>query len=226
MDIDLDQQCSLDDTFNTQFSPWNQHPFAMSTPKKLPECEEDTTASAVSSSIIPSPSMSVISQQSPAVPSMSLMSTDTELPLESLFVSPTVTTCTAPDSAHAHTNWHGFKIVGDNIDKNVRRQHQTIDRTTTSLHYFNAYAVSDRVNFSSFSENRPDISFSDQLAESLLPSTADLHSLLLNFEVLIGRILVEHLPLLSKLLPAAVQHITHKYSAEMSLKSEVVSIHA
>ena len=41
----------------------------------------------------------------------------------------------------------GYKIVGDNIDKNIQRTHQRIDRTTRSLHYFYMCAVKDRVDF-------------------------------------------------------------------------------
>ena len=34
--------------------------------------------------------------------------------------------------------WYGFKLVGDNIDKNVRPRHQTLQRQTQSFHYFNS----------------------------------------------------------------------------------------
>jgi len=43
------------------------------------------------------------------------------------------------------TAWSGFKIVGDNIDKNLRRSYQRCDRQTVSLHYFHSCAVGDRI---------------------------------------------------------------------------------
>ena len=49
----------------------------------------------------------------------------------------------------------GFKLVGDNIDKTIRPRHKTIDMKSQSLHYFNAYAVLDRVNLSLFSDIPP-----------------------------------------------------------------------
>ena len=52
-------------------------------------------------------------------------------------------------------NWHGFKLVGDNIDKNVRPSFSRSDRSTQSLHYFHYYAALDRVNLSSFSDATP-----------------------------------------------------------------------
>ena len=157
-------------------------------------------------------------QDFPATPLLPMVVSDS-VTAPSTLTSPVC----APGSVAASSKWQGFKIVGDNIDKNVRRRHQRADRTTVSLHYFNAFAVGDRVDFSSFSEKKPDISFNESLVESLLPSKADLHELLANFKVLVSRILVEHLPLLSKLSSVVTKHITHKYSTEMALKSEVVS---
>ena len=46
--------------------------------------------------------------------------------------------------------WNGFKIVGDNVDKNVR---PTFQRSNQSLHHFHSYAVKDRVNLSGRKEN-------------------------------------------------------------------------
>ena len=52
-------------------------------------------------------------------------------------------------------SWQGYKIVGDNIDKNVRASYQRLDRTTLSFHHFHAYAVLDRVDFSGLSDVIP-----------------------------------------------------------------------
>jgi len=52
--------------------------------------------------------------------------------------------------------WKGFKIVGDNIDKNIRPSFQRYDNNTTSLHYFHHYAVLDRVDLSNHSEALPE----------------------------------------------------------------------
>ena len=51
--------------------------------------------------------------------------------------------------------WKGFKIVGDNFDKNVKRRHQTINRQTLSLHYFHAFAVKDRINYTTLDDTAP-----------------------------------------------------------------------
>ena len=48
-----------------------------------------------------------------------------------------------------NSSWFGFKIVGDNIDKNIHPRHQTIDSRTKSLHYFHAFAALVCVDLSS-----------------------------------------------------------------------------
>ena len=140
-----------------------------------------------------------------------------------MFASLTPTSGSIHASAAQGSKWQGFKVVGDNIDKNVRRRHQTLERTTKSLHYFNTYAVADRVDFSGLSESRPEVSLTDQLADSLLPTEHDLQQLLLHFEVHVSRILAEHLKPLQRLAEVVVKHIPHKYSGEMAQKSLVVS---
>lgn len=49
-------------------------------------------------------------------------------------------------------SWYGFKIVGDNIDKNFRRTFQRVDYQTVSQHYFHSFAMKDRIDLSHFSD--------------------------------------------------------------------------
>ena len=77
-----------------------------------------------------------------------------------------------------------YKIVGDNIDKNVRQSFQRMDMTTQSLHYFHSYAVKDRINTTAMSDE-PHAQRTN--AESLLPSAADLEHVLEDFRALVSR---------------------------------------
>ena len=45
-------------------------------------------------------------------------------------------------------NFKTFKLVGDNIDKNINPQDVRLDSQTVSLHYFHSYAVRDRIDMS------------------------------------------------------------------------------
>eukprot|EP00731_Ephydatia_muelleri_P014001 Em0007g1311a len=49
--------------------------------------------------------------------------------------------------------WPGFKRVGDNIDKTIKPRDMRINNQANSVHYFNVYAVGDRINFSHLSSN-------------------------------------------------------------------------
>ena len=81
--------------------------------------------------------------------------------------------------------WNGFKIVGDNIDKNIRPSFQRINHQTVSLHYFHSCAVSDRINLSSLSDVAP----SEVLLNpaSFLPNAMDLDAVKKEFQVHICR---------------------------------------
>ena len=50
----------------------------------------------------------------------------------------------------------GAKIIGDNINKNVKPRFMRSDHQGKSLHYFHGYAVQDRFNLS-MPEDYPDI---------------------------------------------------------------------
>ena len=220
------ENCVLEDTFSS-FSSANCNPILASTPlRPLPDAAHDDSMdqSSLNSSSFPSLEMSLISNEAST---HTLILTPSGAPEQSLFHSPNCTqavlSTTPIVSPESPSEWNGFKLVGDNIDKTVRRRHQRLGCTTQSLHYFNSFAVKDRVDLSSFDENRPDVAVEDLSAELLLPSDKDLQQLLSNFEVLIGRILTKHLPALHCLAGAVVEHIKHPYYVEMSKKSEVVS---
>ena len=64
-------------------------------------------------------------------------------------------TCEPDVTAQDPEEWSGFKLVGDNIDKNFRRSFYRHDRKTISMHAFHMYAVKDRIDFSSLSDVAP-----------------------------------------------------------------------
>lgn len=93
-------------------------------------------------------------------------------------------TVAAPVTTEHMRVWRGFRLVGDNVDKNVRPSFQRIDRRTQSLHYFNAYAVMDRVDLTGF--------FDEPIAtavfpKSLLPHTEDVAAVKEDFVTLVSR---------------------------------------
>ena len=100
----------------------------------------------------------------------------------------------------------------------------TCEKQTRSLHYFHTYAVRDRIDLSSFSDEQQIPNIKSIQLDNLLPSASDEKSMRANFSVLVSRVLVKHLPSIAKLGKHALErHITYQFSQEMAMKSEVVS---
>lgn len=115
----------------------------------------------------------------------------------------------------------GYKIVIDNIDKNVKPRNMSVDAQTKSLHYVQIYSVKDRMDFGKLSDVPPS---GEKCLYDILPTTDDYEKLKTNFSVHVARVMVEYIPFFSEnFCGTAARHIPHKYSREMSLKSDVVS---
>ena len=135
--------------------------------------------------------------------------------------------------------WYGFRLVGDNVDKNVKPRDMRLNSQTTSLHYFHTYAVKDRICFSHLSTDPIEI-VQDRICfshlstdpieivqdsinfEMFYPTVGDNTQLVSNLETLVARMFVQRIPGLQSLSAEATHHIEHLYSKQMALKSEVV----
>lgn len=126
------------------------------------------------------------------------------------------------DTAASQSVNAGYKIVFDNIDKDVKPRHMTSDNQTRSLHYVQSYAVKDRVNYDCLSgERRTKVCIFD-----ILPTKEDYDILKKNFAVLVSRVMVKFIPYFTsdyKELPT--KHIPHEHSKEMATKSDIVRLY-
>lgn len=165
------------------------------------------------------PASSTLSQ-TPASPTTPL--SVPQLPAVSTMPSSTLSLLPAPA-----TKFFGYKIVGDNIDKGVKARYMRANKhQNQSLHYFNSFAVANRVDFSALSDVRPStcLNSPQKRAVQLLPSKDDDAILRSNFMTLVSRVLVEFIPFFKETFDGVVtRHIQHEYSTEMSTKSQVVS---
>ena len=93
---------------------------------------------------------------------------------------------TATASLHER-QWSGFKLVGDNIHKNVRHTYQRLGQETMSLHYFHHFAVLDRVDFGQLPNVRPSIENLDIDDLQMMQSAEDITDLEDKFAVLVSR---------------------------------------
>lgn len=99
----------------------------------------------------------------------------------------------------------------------------SINQQSQSLHYVQAYAVKDRIDFSTISDKREDEG--EQNLYSLLPDSEDYAILKKRFSIHVSRIVTTYLTFFNEDFQSLVErHIKHKYRKEMCMKSEVVSI--
>ena len=174
-----------------------------STPR-LPINDSSTTSSSLSSSP---------SDQSDDRSELSCEETSTST-VESILSPP----------PHSEANTVTYKLVGDNIDKNVKPREMRSNVQTRSLHYFHTYAVRDRVDMSQYSSNSGNVDFGNIHLQEVLPTCRDEVALRDNFAILVGRILAKYMPFFGTLAKNLERHIPHEFSTEMSRKSEVVML--
>ena len=125
-------------------------------------------------------------------------------------------------------SWKGYKLVGDNLDKNVKPRYRRIDQKTQSLHFFHYYAVQDRIDLSNVpDEPNPCLqkAVSDLDVATLLPSDSDHQAMIYNFGILVSRVLVEEIPFFSNTFDDVImKHIQHPHIDAMNKKSKTVSL--
>lgn len=126
---------------------------------------------------------------------------------------------------------------GDNVDKNVHVRDMRVDNPNTSLHYFNMYAVKDRVPCPSSTHDPGrggDSCYEIEGAKipkvlrsapctTFLPSVADCKNLRDNYIHIVATVLVENFTFLHQFKACIPLHLKHKYSDHMAKKSEIVS---
>ena len=83
--------------------------------------------------------------------------------------------------------WTGFKIIGDNIYKNVRPTYQRLDHQTESFHHFHAMAVQDRVDLTTSTSQCSETHVQDVNHEQLVLNSDNLSRLKHDFQVLLPR---------------------------------------
>ena len=128
------------------------------------------------------------------------------------------------ETSGSHSNSVFFKIVGDNLDKDVKPRDMRSDHQTESFHFFNSLAVKDRISLAHHSSITIVVDPDTVNLNQYLPSSEDYHIMTSNMVTLVSRVLVKHIPSLLSYTPVVESHIKHPYSKEMAQKSTVVSI--
>lgn len=102
---------------------------------------------------------------------------------------------TTPDQQEEFSSsqgMYGYKLVGDNVDKNVRPTFQRNENKGQSLHHFHAYGVKDRVPTASLSDAAP--AGCTPNPKALLPSPEDAKCLKEEMVILLSRYCFKIIP--------------------------------
>ena len=118
---------------------------------------------------------------------------------------------------------NSFNIVLDNVDLKVLASDMTSDNQNKDYHWCNHNAHLDRVNPLHLENNVQTANLQEVPNSAFLPSLDDQNSLLSDFVVLVGRVIVENLPAFAIFKDVIPLHIKHKYSSELKKKTETVS---
>ena len=116
-----------------------------------------------------------------------------------------------PDDNHISTPSHplrlGYKIVIDNIDKDVKPRYMRVDSQMKSLHFVQIYSVKDRIDFSSLSDSTK---AGELCLYDILPNTKDYQELKDSFTILVARVMTDNLSFFSENFKGLVQrHVPH-----------------
>ena len=115
-----------------------------------------------------------------------------------------------------------YRIIGDNCDMRTKCRSTGRNRSSKDLHLFLTLAMRDRV----VGDPKSVFGFDKEkryCRSTYLPNLEDNKHLRDEFKILVGRTLKKHVPELDWLNKYVPDHIGHKYTREMTRKSEIVS---
>ena len=115
-----------------------------------------------------------------------------------------------------------FKFWGDNVDKKRRVHDVCSNHQGDMLHMYSILAGKSRTPEKSLSRTATVANLKLLHPSSFLPTREDVLIVKSNLVILVSRILTQYIQSLSCLAKAVPQHIGHRYSKEMSMKSEVI----
>ena len=116
----------------------------------------------------------------------------------------------------------GFVTSFDNLDVSLKRRNMTVEQQNQDYHWVNHNMVENRISGVSMATSAPKKQLLDVENVRFLPSLEDQRSQKMNYIVLCSRVLISYFNVLEPLSDACIQHIPHKYSQEMSQKTNKV----
>jgi hypothetical protein len=116
-----------------------------------------------------------------------------------------------------------FQIIGDNVDVHQKPRYMTTDVKARDFHWFQIYAVKNRVN-ADLSSGQQVGSFEHATHDMFIPTENDSSVVKKELIVLVLRVLVQCVPCLRIFQDLVPSHICHNFSKEMCQASEIVPL--
>ena len=114
-----------------------------------------------------------------------------------------------------------FKFWGDNVDKTRKVRDLRSDNQGKVLHMFSMLVGRSHTPAPQFSHVGQLSKVTEVPSELFLPTCDDVNKVKANLVILISRVLTQYVAELAPLSKVVPKHILHKYSKEMSQKSDV-----
>ena len=120
------------------------------------------------------------------------------------------------------STYPGFVISFDNLDFQLQRKSMSMQSQNRDFHWVNHQMVENRVSGALLDSKQPKANLQELSNLKFLPTIEDQQKQRSNYIILTSRILVQYFDALEPLKEACIYHIPHKYTKEMSQKSNKV----
>lgn len=114
-----------------------------------------------------------------------------------------------------------IKFITDNVNKKRKKRDERSDNKKEMLNMVSILASKSRTPARSLSHSSTIGKVSDLSPSVFLPTCDDVERVKSNLVIIVSRVLTQYISALSPLRKSVEQHIRHRYSTEMSKKSEV-----
>lgn len=116
-----------------------------------------------------------------------------------------------------------FRIVGDNIDHEIRARIQSKEHNNQSIHWTHEYAIKDSVVNHQLDNMKPQKKKEELQLLELLPTPDVMARLSESWKILVSRVVTRYLEPFKFLQKSVIYHIPHLHTKEASQRSEIVS---
>ena len=114
-----------------------------------------------------------------------------------------------------------FKFIGDNVDKKRGVRDVRSDHSGQMIHMYSVLVARSRLPSLGLSQEGQVADISTLPWDSFLPSSHNIQQIKQNLIVIVSRLLTEYIKAFSPLSKYVLQHIQHRYTQQMSKKTEV-----